>query len=124
MAYSSPARGWGMKVVLAVMVGLVLLAGCETQPEAPSGDAAAKPSLIFEGFTAQGTRAGIKEWEARATTAQVYQGKRLAKAQHVVIRYFQKGLEVSQSQSDEAEISLDSHDLFAFGHVVLRSSTG
>src|SRR4051812_5630948 len=98
-----------MKAVLGSLLALVLLAGCETQPQAPSPDAAAKPSLIFEGFTAQGARAGIKEWEARATTAQVYQGKRLAKAQHVVIRYFQKGVEVSQAQSDEAEISLDSH---------------
>src|SRR3954470_18336334 len=107
-----------------LMLILILTASCEKIPEGPSSEEQAKPSLVFEGFTAQGTRAGVKEWEAQAKTAQVYQAKHLAKAQQVIIRYFQKGKEISLAQSDDAEINLETHDILAYGHLVLRGANG
>jgi LPS export ABC transporter protein LptC len=113
-----------MKKRWLVAAFLLAAAGCEKPPEVPQGNQAEKPSLAFEGFRAEGTRLGVKEWESTARTAQVFQTSKLARAQQVFVRYFQKGQEVSQVQSDSAEINLDDHDILAMGHVILRSSKG
>jgi LPS export ABC transporter protein LptC len=83
-----------------------------------------KPSLIFTGFTARGTRLGALDWEARARTAQVYQSTKLATAQQVSIRYFQKGRLISTADADEAEINTETNDILAKGSVRLSARNG
>jgi LPS export ABC transporter protein LptC len=102
----------------------LLLAGCEKAPNTPAPGGEEQPNLTFAGFNARGTRLGVVEWEAQAATAQVYNQKKLARAQQVTIRYFQQGRQVSVAEADTAEIGTESHDILALGSVVLRASNG
>jgi LPS export ABC transporter protein LptC len=83
-----------------------------------------KPSLMFDGFKARGTLKGVKQWEAHAAHARVFQGSQLAQAMDVTIVYFQKGKAVSHATADNAEINLKSYDLEAQGHVVVHGQNG
>ena len=49
-----------------------------------------KPSLVFDGFKARGTLKGVKQWEAEATHARIFNGSQMASAEDVTITYFQK----------------------------------
>jgi LPS export ABC transporter protein LptC len=103
---------------------IVFLAGCERAPQAPNQQGEEKPGLIFTGFTARGTRLGVLDWEASARTAQVYQTRKLAEAQQVSIRYYQKSKQISQADADEAEINTQSNDILAMGNVRLSAKNG
>lgn len=114
------------KTLLAFSLALALLglAGCEKLPSLPLPGALEKPSLVFDGFTATGTRLGEKLWEARAATAQVFNDKKLARVQNVSIRYFKNGKVVSRARADEADLNTQTEDIAAQGNVVLQAQNG
>lgn len=110
---------------LIVSFALLLLAGCEAPlPQQAAKAAEGAPSLVFEGFRARGTFKGVKQWEAEATRAKVYQGSQNAKADDVEITYFQGGRAVSQATARHADIDLKDYDLSAEGDVVVRAKNG
>jgi LPS export ABC transporter protein LptC len=113
-----------VKSLAAALALALLLSGCEKAPSIQPAGGEEQPSLTFMGFSARGTRLGVLEWEAQAATAQVYSQKRVAHAQQVTIRYFQKGLQVSVAKADSAEIGTESHDILAIGSVVLKARNG
>jgi LPS export ABC transporter protein LptC len=116
--------GSKLKSMAAALALALLIAGCEKAPSIQSAGGEEQPSLTFMGFSARGTRLGVLEWEAQAATAQVYSQKRVAHAQQVTIRYFQKGRQVSVAKADSAEIGTESHDILAIGSVVLKARNG
>ena len=83
-----------------------------------------KPSLVFDGFKARGTLKGVKQWEAQATHARIFNGSQMASAEDVTITYFQKGRPVSRATARSAEINLKNHDLEAQGDVVVHGQNG
>ncbi len=109
---------------LAACLLLAVLPACEKLPSLPASSGPEKPSLVFDGFTAEGTRLGVKLWEAKAATAQVYNDKKMAKVQDVSIRYFQDGRVVSRARADDADINTQTNDILASGHVVLQARNG
>lgn len=115
--------GIDMKKIL-MAIALAFVAGCEQAPQPRGKTGEEKPGLIFTGFTARGTRLGVLDWEASARTAQVYQARKLAEAQQVSIRYFQKAKLISQADADEAEINTQSNDILAMGNVRLSARNG
>jgi LPS export ABC transporter protein LptC len=107
------------------LTALLALCGCEEPVKAgaqPEG--ADAPSLVFEGFKARGTFKGVKQWEALATRAKVYQGSQNAKAEDVEITYFQGGRPVSHASAKRADIDLKDYDLMAEGEVLVHAQNG
>jgi LPS export ABC transporter protein LptC len=113
-----------VRIIMLALGLLGLMPGCEKAPASRAPSAEEQASLVFSGFTAQGTKDGVKEWEAEAVTAQVFNQKKMARAQNMKIRYFQKGQLASVAQAREAEIGTESNDLLAWGNVVLRANNG
>jgi len=111
-----------------LIIGLAaLLGGCEEpikagKPGQGSPDDA--PSLAFEGFKARDSFKGVKQWEALATRARVYQGTQIAKADDVEITYFQSGKPVSHASARHADIDLKDYDLEAEGEVLVKAQNG
>lgn len=113
------------KSLILILITLTLLSGCE-EPisngvKKPADEA---PSLIFEGFKARGTFKGVKQWEAEATRAKVFQGSQNARAEDVEITYFQGGKAVSHATAKHADIDLKNYDLIADGDVNVRAENG
>jgi LPS export ABC transporter protein LptC len=99
--------------------------GCEEPPQAPvqlSPDEA--PSMVFDGFKARGSFKGVRQWEAEATRAKVFQGSQKARAEDVEITYFQSGKPVSHAKARHADIDLKNYDIAAEGDVVVRARNG
>lgn len=113
------------KKLITVMLALACLVGCappiEAPPARPSADT---PSLIFEGFKARGSFKGVKQWEAVATRARVYNGTQTAIAEEVAITYFQAGKAVSHARADHANINLKNYDIVADGNVLVHAQNG
>lgn len=120
------AQQAGVKGRLLALAALLLVAaGCEEPiPAAKAAQGEDAPSLAFEGFKARGTFKGVKQWEAEATRAKVYQGTQNAKAEDVEIVYFQAGKPVSRARADRADINLKNYDLVAEGDVVVHGQNG
>lgn len=109
---------------IAALFLLLALWGCEKAPRAPGSEEGEKASISFDGFKARGTRLGKLIWEAEARTAQVYAQRKAARAQEVRIRYLQDGRLASLATAREAELGTESHDIQAWGDVVVRSQNG
>lgn len=112
---------------LVLIIGLAaLMGGCEEPIKAggAQGSPEDAPSLVFEGFKARGTFKGVKQWEALATRARVYQGSQIAKADDVEITYFQSGRPVSHASAKHADIDLKEYDLEAEGEVLVKAQNG
>lgn len=101
-----------ISIIAACMAGSVCLGAVE------------KPSMVFDGFKARGTLKGVKQWEAEATHARIYNATQMASAQDVTIIYFQKGRPVSRATAKNAEINLKTYDLEASGDVVVHGQKG
>jgi LPS export ABC transporter protein LptC len=116
------------KTRLAPLLGALCalaLWGCEPPSQAPvAGTKEELPSMVFEGFKARGSFKGVKQWEAEATRARVYQGSQNAKAEDVEITYFQGGRPVSRAKARHADIDLRDYDIDAEGDVIVRASNG
>ena len=80
--------------------------------------------MVFQCFKARGSTKGVKQWEAEASQAKVYQGTQNAQAEDVQITYFQQGLAVSHARARHADINLKNYDIAADGDVVVRAQNG
>ena len=113
------------KALALIIALLALSAGCEAPlPSAEARAAQDQPSLVFEGFKARGTFKGVKQWEAEATRAKVFQGSQNASADDVEITYFQAGKPVSHATARHADIDLKNYDLAADGDVLVKAQNG
>jgi LPS export ABC transporter protein LptC len=111
-------------LLLAASLALAL-SGCEAPvPGAARRSADNAPSLVFEGFKARGSFKGVKQWEAQAVRARVYNATQSASAEQVEITYFQGGRAVSHARADHADIDLKGYDLVADGNVLVRAQNG
>jgi LPS export ABC transporter protein LptC len=112
----------GIALALAFALGL---AGCEEAPKAASAPTGTpEPGIVFQGFKARGTLAGVKQWEALADSARVFQAARSADAEKVDITYFQAGRPVSWARADKARINLATNDLEVEGGVRVKGANG
>lgn len=115
----------GLGRLFFVFIAAFFLAGCEGPIKvAAASEGEDAPSLLFEGFKARGSFKGVKQWEAIATRARVYQGTQNAKAEDVEITYFQAGKPVSHAKALFADINLKDYDLVAEGNVLVRAENG
>jgi LPS export ABC transporter protein LptC len=113
------------KNLIAALLALLSLLGCDQPLQSPAAPPRNDtPSLIFEGFKARGSFKGIKQWEAVATRARVYNSTQSASAEEVAITYFQAGKPVSHARADHADIDLKNYDIVADGNVLVRAQNG
>src|SRR5438445_10731394 len=99
------------KALILILVAAGFLSGCEEPiPKGVQKAGEDARSLVFEGFKARGSFQGVKQWEAEATRARVFQGSQKASADDVGITYFQGGKAVSHATARHADIDLKNYD--------------
>lgn len=113
-----------MRTLNLLCAALLFSVGCEKPLDADKGKAENRPSLVFEGFQAFGTRGQVREWKALAEKAEVYNERHLAVAQNLQLDYYQKGKVISVLKADRGEIDTETQNVMAEGNVVLRADNG
>jgi LPS export ABC transporter protein LptC len=109
----------------SALLGVILLAGCQSQ----GGDAGERSSVVpdqeIDGFTLTQTREGAKVWVLTAAHALVFEDPgRIEMTRFRVDFYDEKGSVRSTLTADNGTLLERTNDMDAYGHVVLVAEDG
>lgn len=109
------------------LIFFFILSGCKSNP-VPSLSTEIPPSIVadttIDGAKVICTRGNIKEWELKAGTIEVYEGKNILQIKELQLDFFENAHPVSEVKSERGEIDLLTNNAEIEGNVVITSVDG
>jgi LPS export ABC transporter protein LptC len=116
-----------VRVLFMLSLAATLLSACskEAPEKAVVAGGRGAPDEEFTDFVTQESDSGLVQWKLMAPKADRYSKRKLILLENPVIEFYDKeGKPKTTLVSDSGEYSEDTHDMLAYGNVVVRSVEG